>query len=82
MYQELCTSDVHEYCSDLMKLTDITLAVLPEGPIAIAGKELGGEYYQNAAPVLEQQVARAGFRLAGWLDAIAKKAAVDAADEL
>ncbi|KAF3765053.1 S1 nuclease, partial [Cryphonectria parasitica EP155] len=44
--------------------------VLPEGPAAIAGQELGGEYYEKAAPVVEIQVARAGYRLAAWLDLI------------
>ncbi|KAK3386150.1 S1/P1 nuclease [Podospora didyma] len=45
--------------------------VLPEGPIAIEGKELNGTYYQNAVPVLELQMAKAGWRLAAWLDLIA-----------
>ncbi|ROW13719.1 hypothetical protein VPNG_04604 [Cytospora leucostoma] len=44
--------------------------VLPEGPDAIVGQELGGEYFEKAAPVIELQVARAGFRLAAWLDLI------------
>ncbi|KAI5464496.1 phospholipase C/P1 nuclease domain-containing protein [Mariannaea sp. PMI_226] len=45
--------------------------VLPEGPVAIAEQELGGEYYEKAAPVVERQVARAGYRMAAWLDQIA-----------
>lgn len=44
--------------------------VLPEGPKAIVGQELGSEYYEAAAPVIEVQVARAGYRLAAWLDLI------------
>ncbi|RYP45132.1 hypothetical protein DL768_008490 [Monosporascus sp. mg162] len=44
--------------------------VLPEGPVAIVGQELAGEYYEKAAPVIEVQVARAGYRLATWLDLI------------
>lgn len=47
--------------------------VLPEGPDAIVGKELGGSYYENAAPVIEKQVARAGYRMAAWLDHIARR---------
>lgn len=47
--------------------------VFPEGPKAIVGKELGGEYYENAAPVIQRQVARAGYRMAAWLDNIADK---------
>ena len=47
--------------------------MFPEGPEAIVGKELGGEYYEKAAPVIERQVARAGYRMAVWLDHIAEK---------
>ncbi|RYP64928.1 hypothetical protein DL769_006484 [Monosporascus sp. CRB-8-3] len=47
--------------------------VLPEGPEAIVGQELAGEYYEKAAPVIEVQVARAGYRLATWLDLIADR---------
>ncbi|RYP24232.1 hypothetical protein DL765_000727 [Monosporascus sp. GIB2] len=47
--------------------------VLPEGPEAIVGQELAGEYYEKAAPVIEVQVARAGYRLARWLDLIADR---------
>ncbi|PSR83826.1 nuclease PA3 [Coniella lustricola] len=49
--------------------------VFPEGPKAIVGQELSGEYYEKAAPVIEIQVARAGYRLAAWLDLIAAAAA-------
>ncbi|KAI3395549.1 hypothetical protein diail_1211 [Diaporthe ilicicola] len=52
--------------------------VLPEGPSAIVGQELGGEYYEKAAPVIELQVARAGFRLAAWLDLIVAALKVEA----
>jgi len=47
--------------------------VLPEGPEAIRGQELGGDtqYLANAAPVIELQLAKAGYRLAAWLDMIA-----------
>jgi hypothetical protein len=59
--------------------------VLPEGPKAIVGQELGGDYYQKAAPVVEVQIARAGYRLAAWLDLIAANitsVAVQSPDEL
>lgn len=45
-------------------------AVLPEGPDAIVGQELGTEYFEAAAPVVEEQIAKAGYRLAAWLDLI------------
>ncbi|KAK0718901.1 phospholipase C/P1 nuclease domain-containing protein [Apiosordaria backusii] len=48
----------------------VCTTVLPEGAEAIGGQELGGEYYDKAAPVVEKQVAKAGFRLAAWLDLI------------
>lgn len=54
--------------------------VLPEGPDAIVGQELGGDYYEKAAPVIELLVAQAGFRLAAWLDLIV--AAVKVEDDL
>ncbi|KAM0820180.1 hypothetical protein AB5N19_05999 [Seiridium cardinale] len=47
--------------------------VLPEGPVKIVGQQLAGEYAQKAAPVIEIQVARAGYRLAAWLDLIAER---------
>jgi S1/P1 Nuclease len=45
--------------------------VFPEGPKAIVGQELSGEYFTKAGPVIERQIARAGYRMAAWLDAIA-----------
>ncbi|KAI1466514.1 S1/P1 nuclease [Daldinia caldariorum] len=58
--------------------------VLPEGPKAIVGQELANDYYEKAAPVIELQVAKAGYRLATWLDLIAEKASgtVEPVDEL
>ncbi|KAK5994948.1 Nuclease S1 [Cladobotryum mycophilum] len=47
--------------------------VFPQGPEAIKGQELSGEYYEKAAPVLEKQVARAGYRMAAWLDLIVEE---------
>ncbi|KAL3954872.1 hypothetical protein ACCO45_010435 [Purpureocillium lilacinum] len=49
----------------------------PKGLEAIVGKELGGEYFTKAGPVIEKQVARAGFRMAAWLDIIADKYQAD-----
>ncbi|KAI1163482.1 putative nuclease S1 precursor [Nemania serpens] len=47
--------------------------VFPEGPVAIIGQELAGEYFEKAAPVIELQVAKAGYRLAAWLDLITER---------
>ncbi|KAJ9133471.1 Nuclease S1 [Coniochaeta hoffmannii] len=54
--------------------------VLPEGPEAIVGQELGKEYFEAAAPVIELQVAKAGYRLAAWLDLIAESIAESEAE--
>jgi hypothetical protein len=48
--------------------------VLPNGPDAVFGKELSGAYYETAIPVVTEQIAKAGLRLAAWLDAIVKEA--------
>ncbi|EFX02221.1 nuclease s1 [Grosmannia clavigera kw1407] len=45
--------------------------VFPQGPTAIRNQELGSDYYEKAAPVIEIQIARAGIRLAAYLDRIA-----------
>jgi len=49
----------------------ICSTVLSEGKEGVAGKELSGAYYEAAVPVIELQIARAGYRLATWLDLIA-----------
>jgi hypothetical protein len=44
--------------------------VFPDGPAKIAGQELSGPYYEKAAPLVEMLVAKAGYRMAAWLDRI------------
>jgi hypothetical protein len=44
--------------------------VIPQGPSAVDGQDLSGAYFQSAASTVELQLARAGYRLAAWLDAI------------
>jgi len=46
--------------------------VLKDGIEGIRGAELSGRYYEESIPVIELQVARAGYRLAVWLDLIAQ----------
>jgi len=66
--------------------TYVCTHVFPEGPKAIVGQELGGAYFEAAGPVVEKQVARAGFRMAAWLGRIAaeyeKRSQGDVGDEL
>jgi hypothetical protein len=39
-------------------------------PDGFDGVELNGTYYEGAVTIVEEQVARAGFRMAGWLNAM------------
>ncbi|ORY17596.1 S1/P1 nuclease-domain-containing protein [Clohesyomyces aquaticus] len=45
--------------------------VVPQGADAVRGKELEGAYYDKAIPVIEMQIAKAGYRLAAWLNVLA-----------
>lgn len=46
--------------------------VLPKGQAAVETVDLSGAYYNSAISVVELQIARAGVRLAAYLDAVAK----------
>lgn len=48
----------------------VCTTVLPEGLDGVKGQELSGEYYEAAVPVVQLQIAKAGYRLAAWLDLI------------
>jgi hypothetical protein len=47
--------------------------VLKDGVEAIRGKELGGEYYEGAVPIVEELIRKAGWRLAGLINALAER---------
>ncbi|KAF3934814.1 hypothetical protein ABW20_dc0110604 [Dactylellina cionopaga] len=48
----------------------------------VEGLELGGEYAAGAVPLIEKQVAMAGYRLAGWLNMmVAGRDGLDEAEE-
>jgi hypothetical protein len=49
----------------------VCTTVMPEGASALENQELSGDYYDSAVPVIQLQIARAGLRLARWLDLIA-----------
>ncbi|KAI9669805.1 MAG: hypothetical protein M1829_005060 [Trizodia sp. TS-e1964] len=38
----------------------------------VVGTELAGKYYDGAAPIVESLIARAGMRLAAWINAVAE----------
>lgn len=60
----------------------VCTTVLPNGVDAVADQELDGDYYTAAVPVIQLQVARAGYRLARWLDLIAQAVAAKKKPEL
>ncbi|KAF2181713.1 hypothetical protein K469DRAFT_729262 [Zopfia rhizophila CBS 207.26] len=45
--------------------------VVPKGADAVRDQELSGEYYETAIPVIQMQIAKAGYRLAAWLNLVA-----------
>ncbi|TVY39570.1 Nuclease S1 [Lachnellula subtilissima] len=45
--------------------------VMPNGISAVEKTDLSGAYYTKAIPIVELQIAKAGYRLAAWLDLIA-----------
>lgn len=49
----------------------VCTTVLPNGQAAVESVDLDGAYYKKAIPVVEIQIARAGVRLAAYLDVIA-----------
>ncbi|KAG8906791.1 hypothetical protein FRC00_012314 [Tulasnella sp. 408] len=54
-----------QWAIDTNKLVcDYVLKTDPEG------KELSGSYYRGAAPLIQQQIAKGGVRLASWLNQI------------
>ncbi|PMD62936.1 S1/P1 nuclease [Hyaloscypha bicolor E] len=48
----------------------VCTTVLPNGKEGVENQELSGSYYEAAVPVIQLQIARAGYRLAKWLDLI------------
>ncbi|KAK2012808.1 S1/P1 nuclease [Colletotrichum eremochloae] len=53
----------------------VCTVVLPEGQKAVEGQDISGAYTTNAQPTVSMQVAKQGYRLAKWLDAIVAEVA-------
>lgn len=45
--------------------------VMPDGISSVENKDLSGSYYNTALPVIKLQFAKAGYRLAAWLNLLA-----------
>lgn len=52
----------------------VCTTVLPDGADPLFNQEVSGNYYETAIPVVQKQIAKAGFRLAAWLDRIVEAA--------
>jgi hypothetical protein len=50
----------------------ICSTVMPSGLAAVETVDLSGAYYTAALPVIKLQFAKAGYRLAAWLNACAE----------
>ncbi|KAF9872351.1 s1 p1 nuclease [Colletotrichum karsti] len=53
----------------------VCTVVLPEGREAVEGLDISGAYTTSAQPTVSMQIAKQGFRLAKWLDAIVAEVA-------
>ena len=68
-------------CSDIARAADCALAWAKDSnkgnceyvlKTDVEGKELEGEYYEGAKPLIEIQIAKGGYRLAAWINALAR----------
>lgn len=46
--------------------------VLKDDLEGVEGQDLSGDYYEGAVPIVEELIAKAGYRLGAWLNALAK----------
>ncbi|KAL0930327.1 s1 p1 nuclease [Colletotrichum truncatum] len=53
----------------------VCTVVLPKGREGVEGLDISGAYTTNAQPTVSMQIAKQGFRLAKWLDAIVAEVA-------
>ncbi|KAF3912528.1 hypothetical protein ABW20_dc0108479 [Dactylellina cionopaga] len=59
-----------EWATDTNKF--VCSVVMPDGVDAVEGKDLSSAYYQKVSPTVRQQLAKGGYRLGAWLNAMAK----------
>ena len=77
-------------CQDLSRAQECSLShandanqwicgyVLQDEVEGVKGQELSGDYYEGAVPIVELLIAKAGVRLAAWINALATLNASDA----
>ncbi|OLN95727.1 Nuclease S1-like protein 1 [Colletotrichum chlorophyti] len=53
----------------------VCTVVLPKGREAVEGQDISGAYTTSAQPTVSMQIAKQGYRLAKWLDAIVAQVA-------
>ncbi|KAF7589804.1 hypothetical protein BBP40_003613 [Aspergillus hancockii] len=83
LFQSNASRDLRAECTDVSNPVKCAMAwatetnklncqyVFKKGIDWLMENNLGGEYYEGAAPLVEEQILKAGIRLAGWVNALA-----------
>lgn len=83
LFQSQGLRPLHAECSDIKRPLKCPMIwatetnrlncdfVLKNGVEWLANEDLGGQYYDEAVPIVEAQILKAGIRLAVWLNALA-----------
>lgn len=83
LFQSQGLRPLHAECADIQKPMKCSMVwaaetnrlncdfVFQNGIEWLENNDLGGEYYEGAAPIVEMQILKAGIRLAAWLNALA-----------
>lgn len=71
----VCTSDAADCALEWARESNRWVCdyVLRDGVEGLHGKDLAGEYFEGAVPIVEELVFRGGRRLAAWLDVVARR---------
>ena len=82
-------TDIDEECSNVRAAQHCALTwateansyvcsyVLAKGEAWLKENDLGGDYYEGAAPIIEKMIGKAGLRLGAWLNALAEVRSAD-----
>lgn len=81
---DLFANGVQGSCTDISTPEDCALVwageankevcayVLKDDVEGVENQDLSGEYYDGAVPIVEELIAKAGYRLGAWLNALAE----------
>lgn len=73
--RRVCTSDATECALSWAREANTWVCeyILRDGVEGVQGRDLGGEYFEGAVPVVEELVFKGGRRLAAWLEVVVGK---------